>query len=184
VEVHDAAQGVVSLILIFCVLRREAAFVTSWSGRCSQGRQVSGRKGAPQLPSADADEARLYISLLLQGKLYHHLLLVHTDHLTSRANQGAALEDETRPLPGQDVDQVGCWQEANLPTLATPQPPPVLVSRVKQVKPASRSCIKLSMTARHIGVEEHIGGGRQARQVSLRGLMGGGGVGRVPEILS
>lgn len=67
---------------------------------------------------------------------------------------GIHLEDETRPLPGQDVDQVGCWQEANLPTLATPehhfgnvrhkcdwrpQPPPVLVSRVKQVKPASRS---------------------------------------------
>ena len=32
-----------------------------------------GRKGAPQLPSADADEARLYIGLLLRGKLYHHL---------------------------------------------------------------------------------------------------------------
>ena len=44
-EVHDAAQGVVSLILIFCVLRREAAFVTSWSGRCSQGRQVSEEVG-------------------------------------------------------------------------------------------------------------------------------------------
>lgn len=87
-----------------CVPRREAAFVTSWSGRCSQGRQVSGRKGAPQLPSADADEARLYIGLLLRGKLYHHLLLVNTDHLTSRVKQGATLEDETRPLSRQDVD--------------------------------------------------------------------------------
>jgi len=66
--------------------------------------------------------------LLLGGKLYHHLLLVHTDHLTSRAQQGAILEDETRPLSGQDVDEVGGWQEANLPTRATPEPPPVLVS--------------------------------------------------------
>ena len=67
---------------------------------------------------------------------------------------GFHLEDKARPLPRQDVDEVGGWQEANLPTLATPdhhfgnvrhkcdwrpQPPPVLVSRVKQVKPASRS---------------------------------------------
>ena len=70
-----------------------------------EGRARSpGRKGAPQLPSADADEARLYIGLLLRRKLYHHLqgvgmeeeemhlLLVHTDHLTSRAKQGATLE--------------------------------------------------------------------------------------------
>ena len=70
-----------------------------------EGRGRSpGRKGAPQLPSADADEARLYIGLLLGGKLYHHLqdvgmeeedmhlLLVHTDHLTSRAQQGAILK--------------------------------------------------------------------------------------------
>jgi len=42
--------------------------------------------------------------LLLRGKLYHHLLLVNTDHLTSIAKQGATLEDETRPLSRQDVD--------------------------------------------------------------------------------
>jgi len=114
-----------------CVLsrgRRREAFVTSWSGRCSQGREVSGRKGAPQLPSADANKARLYIGLLLWGQLYHHLLLVQTDHLTSRAKQGATLEDEARSLPGQDSDQVGGWQETNLPTRAAPESPPVLVS--------------------------------------------------------
>jgi len=47
--------------------------------------------------------------LLLRRKLYHHLLLVHTDHLTSRAKQGATLEDETGPLSRQDVDQMGGW---------------------------------------------------------------------------
>jgi len=114
-----------------CVLsrgRRREAFVTSWSGGCSQGREVSGRKGARQLPSADADKARLNIGLLIRGQLYHHLLFMQTDHLTSRAKQGATLEDKAGPLPRQDVDEVGGWQEANLPTRATPEPPPVLVS--------------------------------------------------------
>ena len=99
--------------------------------RIFDGRMTPGRKGAPQLPSADADESRLYIGLLLRGKLYHHLqegrnyvgveeevhlLLVNTDHLTSRAKEGATLkmiggiggrlhlEDETRPFSRQDVD--------------------------------------------------------------------------------
>ena len=58
------------------------------------------------------------------------------------------LEYKAGPLPRQDVDEVGGWQEANLPTRATPdhhcltpssyqcqssisqtpEPPPVLVS--------------------------------------------------------
>ena len=39
----------------------------------SRGERSPGRKGASQLPSADANKARLNISLLLQGQLYHHL---------------------------------------------------------------------------------------------------------------
>ena len=74
-----------------------------------RGERSPGRKGASQLPSADANKARLNIGLLLQGQLYHHLqegensaqleediihlLLVQTDHLTSRAKQGATLEE-------------------------------------------------------------------------------------------
>jgi len=95
--------------------------------RLEGGGRSPGRKGATQLPSADADKARLYIVLLLRGQLYHHLLLMQTDHLASRAHQGAALEDQARSLPRHDGDQVGGWKEANLPARATPEPPPVLV---------------------------------------------------------
>ena len=41
--------------------------------RLEGGGRSPGRKGALQLPSADADKARLYIVLLLRGQLYHHL---------------------------------------------------------------------------------------------------------------
>ena len=34
---------------------------------------------------------------------------------------GIHLEDETRPLSRQDVDEVGGWEESNLATRATPE---------------------------------------------------------------